>query len=266
MASTKNTNKAEKPQSNTPSFTPVDLSAVQRDELISGLQEVLKVFEELTAMVAAAQETEKQIADAEEKKESVGLELPTSFRVVLGVAAVVMFFMCVSESGFLPSLLVSLAFCAFLYFMVLKKLHIVVNDKKIKKAQNDFEKDHIAPLKSKLNSQKKEIEDFLITDRVQWVGRTITRPYLHPDIIQSVIDYVRSGRADTLKEALNLYEEEAHRNRMEAMQQQVVNTTAQTASAITKQSSLISDLQQDVRTTTKSVKAGNVINLLNYLK
>lgn len=49
----------------------------------------------------------------------------------------------------------------------------------------------------------------------------IPQDYATPTCIYSVYNYLVNGRADTLKEALNLFEEEQHRWRVEANQQKM---------------------------------------------
>ena len=57
--------------------------------------------------------------------------------------------------------------------------------------------------------------------------------YSHPEAISQLISYLETGRADSLKEALNLMEEELHRNRMEQHQQRIEFRTTQAAKAAT---------------------------------
>lgn len=53
--------------------------------------------------------------------------------------------------------------------------------------------------------------------------------YRHSADVNWLFTYLDDGRADTLKEAINIYEQELHNWRMEQMQQQIIDTTQQAA-------------------------------------
>lgn len=57
--------------------------------------------------------------------------------------------------------------------------------------------------------------------------------YSHPGTLEYLYSLMKSGRADTVKEAINLMEEELHRFRMENHQQQILYRTTQAANAAT---------------------------------
>lgn len=71
--------------------------------------------------------------------------------------------------------------------------------------------------------------------------RNLPREYWYSIALTSITGYLRTGRASNMKEALNLYEEEMHRLRMENMQEQSLrlNQQAATYSAITAANSSI---------------------------
>ena len=60
-------------------------------------------------------------------------------------------------------------------------------------------------------------------------GCPVHLSYSHPGTIRYLCDLMDNGRADTIKEAINLMETELHRYRMEHTQQHILFRTAQTA-------------------------------------
>ena len=68
------------------------------------------------------------------------------------------------------------------------------------------------------NQKRKAAEDKWISilsphwDRVK---RIVPETYSSPLFVQTAYVYITSGRADSMKEAVNLFEDEQHRNRME---------------------------------------------------
>lgn len=57
----------------------------------------------------------------------------------------------------------------------------------------------------------------------------IPKAYTHIHSLRSMFSYLYNQRADTLKEAINLYETESHQARMEGQQQQILSTVTQTS-------------------------------------
>ena len=57
----------------------------------------------------------------------------------------------------------------------------------------------------------------------------IPKAYTHIHSLRSMFSYLYNQRADTLKEAINLYETESHQARMEGQQQQALSTVTQTS-------------------------------------
>lgn len=55
----------------------------------------------------------------------------------------------------------------------------------------------------------------------QKMQEVIPKDYMAPIFVKTVYTYLENGRADTMKEAINLFEEEQHRWRMEQNQQQM---------------------------------------------
>ena len=83
---------------------------------------------------------------------------------------------------------------------------------------------------------------------VGWLlSNTLSADYMNSHAVGMFAKYLDAGRADSLKEAINLYEEEQHRGRMESMQQANV-FAAQAAAFHSFQTSMRSgDIARDVK-------------------
>lgn len=102
---------------------------------------------------------------------------------------------------------------------------ILINKRKANKNQNA-----ILEVKYQAGRLEKEIEKYYR----EYPGQCpVHIAYSHPETIAQLCSYLETGRADSLKEALNLMEEELHRNRMEQQQQRIEYRTAQAARAAT---------------------------------
>lgn len=68
----------------------------------------------------------------------------------------------------------------------------------------------------------KEEEKVIISPYWESIQRNVPPNYQYSMAVNAFCSYFRNGRAYNMKEAVNLYEEEMHRNRMENMQAQVL--------------------------------------------
>ena len=113
---------------------------------------------------------------------------------------------------------------------------------------DDFYSREIVPLDNRKAELNREIDNIMASDCVGWLlSNTLSTEYMNSYAIGMFIKYLDAGRADNLKESMNLYEEERHRGRMESMQQANV-FAAQAAVFNSFQTSMRSrDIAGDVR-------------------
>ena len=68
-------------------------------------------------------------------------------------------------------------------------------------------------------------QNYINSDEVQWASNALADDYLNYDSLRIFMKYLNTGRADSLKEVINLYETEQHRERLESMQHETLETT-----------------------------------------
>lgn len=258
--------KTPAPSSDTSSFTPVDLSVLQRDELVNGLKELLNVFQMIANMTDNIQNTQTKIDELESQKGHLRLDLPLQYTIVTVIIDLIYLLIAVAQNMKTGAIIVILLLAAICWRYLFRVFYDFFNSELLEEKRYQFYQEKIVPLKDTLKAQRNELTAFLTTDYALWASNALAEQYLSPDSIQTIIDYVKSYRADTLKEALNLYEEELYRRKMEAMLQQILESSKKTSEEINKQTDSIANLQQELKNTSKAVKNGNTINLLNFLK
>ncbi|WP_034444861.1 hypothetical protein [Butyrivibrio sp. AE2032] len=97
-------------------------------------------------------------------------------------------------------------FYFYLYFKLVNKRKIDAIDNEENQAISDIEEAQL---------------DF-ITPYLGAVTECLPTKYQYSYAVSSFCSYLQNGRAGSLKDAINLYEEELHRNRMEQMQSQIL--------------------------------------------
>ena len=218
-----------------------DLSVLDRPQLITALREILNILSVLQNKYASIDQIKQQIFFEEKKAKDIEGQLTKNeFKVAGGITVCVIIGCLISGIGFLPALVLAvllawgfIGFCAAVY-----------NKSNPSKAQqalaNQYRNEHIAPLQQKISDIEAEIAQYMQSDGCRWAGSVLNTKYLDMPIINQLIDFLQCGRADSLKEALNLFEEVAYRNRMQNMQASIMAAAQQTAyqSAVTAQASL----------------------------
>ena len=256
----------------TPSDSPYpDLTSLNRTDLIKSLQEIVRILDVLKQKIAAAQATEDEIKALKKRGREEAEVLPSSWKSPIAICAAVCggfveFLICVGDGSFddwfLGSLILFVIFYFFVKFIASSVVYPIKCPEEVEAKYQVFANEHISPKQALLAQQMEDIDTYLSTEECQWAGNALPEKYFTYPAIQAIIQYLQLCRVDSLKEALNLYEEELHRQRMEEMQQQIVQSTAQAADEAKRQSSVLSDLQKTAKNTNTSVKIGNIINFL----
>ncbi len=93
-----------------------------------------------------------------------------------------------------------------------------------KKSKESRLNEEISMLENKLSEYDKELKNLANIIMKTGITNILPEKYLNPvdRVVNYLLDYFNSGRADSLKEALNLYEEDSHRLRMEQMQNEAL--------------------------------------------
>lgn len=131
------------------------------------------------------------------------------------------------------------------------------------KEKKEIEKEQLIQEQAKVTNEKNE----LITkmNNLNTILSTIEKPtflsvdYCEIPIIEELINFLESGRADTLKEALNLFEDQLHKDAMLELQRQQVELTHKT----TEQQQEI--LRQQIKQS-KQLRYGNTLHTINTVR
>lgn len=94
----------------------------------------------------------------------------------------------------------------------------------VKKSRNRNLDEEIASLESRIKAYDSELNTLVNSAIKTGISNILPEQYLNPDeqAVNYILTYLQSGRADSLKEAMNLFEEEKHRLNMERMQNQAL--------------------------------------------
>lgn len=233
-----------------------DLTTMGRNELLDALNEMNRIFSVAITNAQAVIDMEAKIkavkAEADKIEHKLTLEL-----MIAGVATIMICLGPVIESGGLTLLgFVLVAVAGGIYL----KNHLS-SSKTQKDLADEYRMQNLPPLEEQLKVLKDRRDKYYHSGEVQWMEQSLNAKYVKPDVIKMLAEYVDSGRADNLKEALNLYEEVAHRERMETMQSSILDAAQASAenSAVTAQASAVTAYSA-VRSAKANEQAASDIN------
>ena len=121
------------------------------------------------------------------------------------------------------------------------------------KAQNVMQR-NIPQLKQQKYNLQRKLKDYLSQSEFIWATKVINYKYLNYNIIKTLINYLISHRADSFKEAINLFETEQHRFRIENMQREATNATMESARYSAEIANLTSENNYELKKIRESVE------------
>lgn len=186
------------------------------------LYEVVAPLQKIEEYYSRCLQLQKQLETAKKNSDFMIIKLSISIPagVILGFIEFFFVFMLLSENfleKFSDMILPFMFFCMAQFGVGLYLiLHFSLKGVFKKKTEKNASK-----LQAQLDENQKAYYD-LAQMVYPTLKRNLPEDYWYSQAVASIAGYFRTGRANTLKEALNLYEEEMHRLRMENMQEQTL--------------------------------------------
>ena len=190
---------------------------MEKENLIAQIKEILPVTKKLEGHLEKMSQIENYIANLDAQ-----INAPRRFSLFTDVAIGAIVIPTVLINVVAKVLTLQPATVGKMYFFFMKAggvLNFYVSGKIRDKGKDGARRDRTIWQKKYEEAEENMLKD--IAPDWDKVLSVIPRDYATPTCIYSVYNYLVNGRADTLKEALNLFEEEQHRWRVEANQQKM---------------------------------------------
>lgn len=190
---------------------------MEKENLIAQIKEILPVIKKLEGHLEKMSQIENYIANLDAQ-----INAPRRFNLFTDVAigAIVIPTVLINVVAKVLTLQPATVGKMYFFFMIAGGVLNFYVSGKIR----DKGKDGARRNRTIWQKKYEEAEENMLKDIApDWdkVLSVIPQDYATPTCIYSVYNYLVNGRADTLKEALNLFEEEQHRWRVEANQQKM---------------------------------------------
>ena len=201
-----------------------DISKMDREELLNTLTVIQQRLIDIGVKIKEISDIEKNISQEERNADKAfeNLSSKMSNIALIGVIGLAIIGFVGADKHKLLAALFLAILGGWLMGHVLGFLDLLLFSDEKNKNKAEYQIQHVKPLKEEL---KKYIDDLQIllndTDTI-WAMEALQEKYFDINAVNCFLNYIIYRLADSYKEAVNLYEEEIHRLKMEGIQQMIL--------------------------------------------
>ena len=143
---------------------------------------------------------------------------------------------------------------------IARKKKIVAKDLELHKEENErkeqaYIEENVEPLETRKNEVDENLTELKTSGKIEWAIDYVGKDMFEYQKIAELYNLVKSKRADSLKEALNLYDSAQHNIRMEDMQAAIQNAAEIQAVEAAKQTAYSKEIAKNTHKTATAAQA-----------
>ena len=229
-----------------------EVQYMTKEEFINHLLEVKAVLEKLAKKQEVYDEIERRLYEEYGKEESIRNEKQKMKTRICAVIMLIVIAVC-----FFTGIIKSVYGSIIPLILVMVAMIVARYKGKNGRINEEYYNQKILPIKKELNQQEKVILAFMNSDEMKNLSDVIPQKYLNLKAVLFLLEVLQKGRADSAKEAYNLYEEELHREKIQEMQEEQLDYARETLREQQNQTKVQKRIS-------RQVSYGNYINTKNY--
>lgn len=236
-----------------PKFSPEEVSQLDRQATMDVLVEVGKIAKEIEGYNSEIADLSRKI-DIEQKEAEKLRKKPSgkALGIIWGVTAVAVIL------GMIGSIIGAVILGGLAYFIV--RAIVTPADLREHEEENnanadDYIRQNVEPLQIRLEEVYTLRNNLNDSGKITWAIDVVGRDMFYSACISDLYNLIKSRRADSLKEALNKYDDEQHKAHMEEMQRAIQNASEVTAAESVKQTAYSKDIAKSAHQTATASKA-----------
>ena len=229
-----------------------EVQYMTKEEFINHLLEVKAVLEKLAKKQEVYDEIERRLYEEYGKEESIRNEKQKMKTRICAVIMLIVIAVC-----FFTGIIKSVYGSIIPLILVMVAMIVARYKGKNGRINEEYYNQKILPIKKELNQQEKVILAFMNSDEMKNLSDVIPQKYLNLKAVLFLLEVLQTGRADSAKEAYNLYEEELHREKIQEMQEEQLDYARETLREQQNQTKVQKRIS-------RQVIYGNYINTKNY--
>ena len=244
-----------------PIYSADDIHKLDRQETLQVLDEVGRIAKDYEQCNDEIIRLNAEIAAEKQKSETLPKPLSDEAKQKVRKIVIIAVVASVVTGGMLaiPAIIVAI----FMYISIKNKdlqAHAAEHDIRAR----SYLSEHVTPLQNQLAEVRGRQNTIVRDGRMEWAIDVISKDLFYSGCIDDISNLIRSRRADSLKEALNKYDDTQHRERIEAMQQSIQNATELAAVEATKQTARLEQIEKNSHEAASAAKMNAAINYGTY--
>lgn len=234
-----------------------DVLSMGREDILSTLMECEGIVKKIEALEATEEEQVREICAETAKADELKIAISKKAKLIkwgILLAVLLLGYLFIYNTGN-----VFLGILIFLAIYITGRIIVTKKDLEIHANENEanaraYYTEHVAPLEEKFANTQLQIEEVYNSGEVNWVIDIVGEEFCASDSIGELINLIKGRRADSLKEAINLYDDIKSRERMEEMQMAIKEASEKTAVEAAKQTAQMKTIEKNTHQAATAAK------------
>lgn len=242
-------------------FLPsTSVEKMSRDETLNLLLEVASIARGLEQNDAERRNIEKKINEHNTKVQEIREKVSFKCKVIIWISTLFV----VLSFGIVGLFAIVLGIIAFAIVSIIAAKDIQKHEVENEAEAQEYIRKNIEPLNQRLDEVKIALEELNNSGKIEWAIDIVGGELFSSVCVEELYSFVKSRRADSLKEALNLYDNTKHREKMEAMQEAIQYASMISANEATKQTVAMKEIEKSAQSAARTAKVNAAINYGTY--
>ena len=179
---------------------------------------------------------------------------------VLGIPIAIIITNFETESTFWGGLVLYTIFYYVLFFTIINKIIIITSRKKREEKGNQYYNEHLVEIDKEEAEFIESFQVYCTSDDFNFAQKIVPQEYFDSNSVRFFIKMIDSHRAESFKEAINLYEEYLYRKNMENLQIQQLKETQQLSQNFKAQMEVQTAYMQQISRNTQATAQATKLN------
>ena len=229
-----------------------DLSNYNRDQTLSLLITAQTIITEIYNKQYEIDSASEEVSKHRQKVEDILNHSDYNVWIPIGVGAGGFVFGEIVSGTFLGIIFAVVAF--YIVARTMHKNYLNAHKEENQRKADEYSREYLEPAVQLEERLKAELSNMLGSVYWSWLVDLLPDNMIQLGIVNELVDLVKKRRADSFKEALNLYETIQHENRMEEMQARQANAAEVAATESIKQTAAAAVTAYNTYQTAKNTK------------
>ncbi len=237
-----------------PKVSAEEVSDLDRQATMDVLIEVGKIAKEAEEYNNEIVEVTRKIDGEQKEAEKLRKQLSGKALGIIWGATVIMAILGLAMGGILMALILGTA-AYFVAYPFVKPIDLSQHDEENNAKADAYISQNVEPLRNRLDEVYALANNLNGSGKVTWAMDVVGKDMFYSACIDDLYNLLKSRRADSLKEALNKYDDQQHKAHMEEMQRAIQNASEVTAAESVKQTAYSADMAKSAHQTAVASKA-----------